>query len=106
MADRKNVEIDARLAAIEASLMVQDSVLIELVKWLSQTPEGDAFRESMSIQLEAEASRFASLPTDEAGRFPQISSALRGMAIELSAPTPSQPEPGAAIPNLRLVKNE
>ncbi|MEL6418324.1 MAG: hypothetical protein AAFQ55_06830 [Pseudomonadota bacterium] len=104
--NRKFDEIDARMAAIEANLMVHDSLLIEIHKWLSQTPDGEAFVEAMSFQLEAEAARFASMPEDRAGRFPAISEALLGMATALSQSPASTPEPTPTLPNLRLVKSE
>lgn len=104
--NRKLDEIDARLAAIEANLMVHDSLLIEIHNWLSQTPDGEAFVEAMSFQLEAEAARFASMPSDRAGRFSAISEALLGMATALSQSPGSTPEPKPTRPNLRLVKSE
>lgn len=106
MSERKFNEIDARLAVIEANLMVQDSLLIELHRWLAQTPEGEAFKDAMSIQLENEAARFAAMPVDSAGRFPAISDALRGMATALSEPIQFDPEPAPTTPNLRLVKSD
>ena len=105
MTERKFNEIDARLAAIEANLMAHDALLVEAYRWLSMSPDGEAFKDAMSIQLESEAARFAAMPVDNAGRYPAIAEALRGLSESLSKPLePDGPLPPEQ-PNLRLVQN-
>lgn len=105
MADKFG-EIDARLAVIEANLMVHDALLIQTFRWLSRSPEGAAMKESVIYQLESEAARFAGMPVDSAGRFPATVEALKGIVVALSQTELPDPDQTPSRPKLTLVKSD
>lgn len=84
MDEGKLTEIDDRLAATRASLMVYESVIVAILDLLSQREDLETLKKSLAAQLEAEADRFAAMPADSPGCFPAIADALRHFAAVLA----------------------